>query len=90
MNFRLALPCLLFVLFLASPVFASQEQKPDESNEKKPASAPQSSFTVKTKLLEIKHRGAEELANVLRGLCGTNGSVSANEEFRTLTVRYYP
>ncbi len=84
-----ALAALVLILIFISAPFAQQTgagtaQKPDGDfvTEK----------GFKSKIFEVKHRDPESLAKVLRQLgSGFKGaSISANSEFKTITVRDFP
>lgn len=81
---------LILTLMLASTA-AAQTPQPA------PAAAPRESEYVqekgfKSRVFEIKNRDPRELANVLRALgSGFKGAMlSANDEFKTITVRDFP
>jgi type II/III secretion system protein len=81
----------VFALLLI-PVSLSFAQQPDS----RPASKPEDNYVTekgfKSKVFEVKYRDAVSLGNVLRQLgSGFKGaSVSANSEFKTITVRDFP
>src|ERR1044072_6029227 len=79
---------LVFTLVFTSGVLG---QQPSTAQEK-----PKEDFVTerqfKSKIFEVKYREPSSIANVLRNLgSGFKGaSISANNEFRTLTVRDFP
>ena len=81
----------VFALLLI-PVSLSFAQQPDS----RPAPRPEDNYVTekgfKSKVFEVKYRDANSLGNVLRQLgSGFKGaSVSANSEFKTITVRDFP
>ena len=77
----------LFLLLIFIPVSFAQEPTPSPQNN------PNRNLTerdFKSKIFEVKYRDAGRLAGVLQGLGSTAASVSANSEFKTITVRDYP
>ena len=77
----------LFLLLIFIPVSFAQEPTPSPQNN------PNRNLTerdFKSKIFEVKYRDAGSLAGVLQGLGSRAASVSANSEFKTITVRDYP
>ncbi|PYS63600.1 MAG: hypothetical protein DMF74_09495 [Acidobacteria bacterium] len=77
----------LFLLLIFIPVSFAQEPTPSPQNN------PNRNLTerdFKSKIFEVKYRDAGRLAGVLQGLGSRAASVSANSEFKTITVRDYP
>ncbi len=74
----------LFLLLIFIPVSFAQEPTPSPQNN------PNGNLTerdFKSEIFEVKYRDAGRLAGVLQGLGSRAASVSANSEFKTITVR---
>ena len=82
---------IAFVLVLVS-ISASFAQQTDAGAAQKPNSDFVTEKGFKSKIFDVKYRDADSLAKVLRQLgTGFKGaSISANSEFKTLTVRDFP
>jgi hypothetical protein len=82
-------PAALVLLLVSIPAFA-QQPTPSPAPKSEPDYVTEKSF--KGKIFEVKYRDAGSLATVLRQLgSGFKGaSISANSEFKTLTVRDFP
>jgi hypothetical protein len=77
----------LFLLLIFIPLSFAQEPTPSPQNN------PNRNLTerdFKSKIFEVKYRDPGKLASVLQGLGSRSASVSANSEFKTITVRDYP
>ena len=61
------------------------------TSDSKPAPSPSDALSaLKSKLLEVKHRDPRSLLDVLKLLGSPAGSISANSDFHTITVRDLP
>ena len=80
------LAALVLVLIFIPASFA---QEPTPATQNNPNRNP-AERDLKSKIFEVKYRDAGRLAEVLRGLGSRVASVSANSEFKTITVRDYP
>ena len=76
----------LFLLLIFIPVSFAQEPTPAQNNPNRNLA----DRDLKSKVFEVKYRDAGKLAGVLQGLGSRSASVSANSEFKTITVRDYP
>lgn len=87
-NTKNIMAAFVLVLVVISASFAQQADTP------RPQETPRESpFTkdFKTKIFEVKYRPADRLATVVgRLLSGGSASISANSEFKTITVRDFP
>ena len=86
-NTKNILTAFVLVLIVVSASFAQQAEpaRPQETR--------QNIFTkdFKTKIFEVKYRPADRLATVLGRLLSSGAaSISANSEFKTITVRDFP
>lgn len=83
------LTTLVLILIVITP---SSAQQPAPSAQTRPEDNYVTEKGFKSKILEVKYRDAESVAKVLRQLgSGFKGaSMSANSEFKTLTVRDFP
>lgn len=84
------LAVLFLVLMIVSASFAQQQVDPGAAQKASSDFVTEKGF--KSKVFEVKYRDAESLAKVLRQLgSGFKGaSMSANDEFKTITVRDFP
>jgi len=80
---KTAIILLLLTAFAGLSAANAQDSKPAPS----PSEAPS---VLKSKLLEVKHRDPRTLLDVLKLLGSPGGSIAANQEFRTITVRDRP
>ena len=76
----------LFLLLIFIPVSFAQEPTAAQNNPNRNLA----DRDLKSKVFEVKYRDAGKLAGVLQGLGSRSASVSANSEFKTITVRDYP
>jgi len=81
---KTAIILFLVIAFAGVTAANAQESKPLQAGVPLPPSA------LKSKLIELKHRNPRSLVDVLKLLGSPAGSISANDEFRTITVRDYP
>src|SRR5438552_1277020 len=88
LKFMKIAPVALVLILVSMPAFAQTATPPATKSE--PDFVTEKGF--KSKVFEVKYRDAASLATVLRQLgSGFKGaSVSANSEFKTLTVRDFP
>jgi hypothetical protein len=77
----------LFLVLIFIPASFAQEPTPTPQTNPTRNSAERD---LKSKIFEVKYRDAGRLATVLQGLGSRSASVSANSEFKTITVRDYP
>lgn len=61
-----------------------------KAQESSPPQSPQDARSLRSKFFEVKHRDPRTLLDVLKLLGSPAGSISANQELRTITVRDYP
>ena len=80
---KTAIILFLLVAFVGLTAANAQESKPTPS----PSEARSS---LRSKLIEVKNRDPRTLLDVLRLLGSPAGVISANQEFRTITVRDFP
>src|SRR2546425_2759077 len=80
---KTAIILFLLIAFAGGSATNAQDSKPTPT----PANVP---VGLKSKLIEVKHRDPTTLLSVLKLLGSPSGSISANDEFRTITVRDYP
>ena len=82
---KIKIAIILFLLIAFAGVSAANAQ------DSKPAPSPSDALSaLKSKLLEVKHRDPRSLLDVLKLLGSPAGSISANSDFHTITVRDLP
>src|SRR2546427_10505771 len=82
---KIKIAIILFLLITFAGVSATNAQ------DSKPAPSPSEAPSVlKSKLLDVKHRDPRSLLDVLKLLGSPAGSISANPDFHTITVRDLP
>jgi hypothetical protein len=87
-NTKYIMAAFVLVLVVISASFAQQADtaRPQETPRESPVTK-----DFKTKIFEVKYRPADRLATVVqRLLSGGSASISANSEFKTITVRDFP
>ncbi len=80
---KTAIILFLLVAFVGLTAANAQESKPT-------ASPSEARSSLRSKLIEVKNRDPRTLLDVLRLLGSPAGVISANQEFRTITVRDFP
>src|SRR2546425_2798883 len=80
---KIAIILFLVIAFACVSATNAQDSKPAPS----PSEAPS---VLKSKLIEVKHRDPRSLLDVLKLLGSPAGSISANPDFHTITVRDLP
>ena len=80
---KTAIILFLLIAFAGLSTANAQESKPTPSPS-------ESRSALKSKLIEVKNRDPRTLLDVLRLLGSPVGVISANQEFRTITVRDFP
>lgn len=82
-KFKTGIILFLLIAFAGVSTANAQDSKPTPS----PSEA---RSALRSKLIEVKHRDPKTLLDVLRLLGSPAGVISANQEFRTITVRDFP